>query len=107
MDNNELKIKSTDVSRRIELGRQKGEDVSALLKEKMELLQIGYKKLSEQLTDDKYEKNPRKYSTLLAFQNNIKNIQEELNIPTNETNQEINNIHQMMEKVGLAWLLQK
>ena len=107
MDNNELKIKSTEVSRRIELGRQKGEDVSPLLKEKMELLKIGYKKLSEQLTDDKYEKNPRKYSTLLAYQNNIKNIQEELKISTDKTNQEISNIHQMMEKAGLAWLLQK
>ncbi len=107
MDNNELKIKSTEVSRRIELGRQKGEDISPLLREKIELLKIGYEKLSNELMDDKYEKNPRKYSTLLAFQNNIKNIQEELNIPTNETNQEINNIHQMMEKAGLAWLLQK
>ena len=106
MDNNQLKIKSTDVSRRIELGRQKGEDVSPLLREKMELLKIGYEKLSNELQDDKYEKNPRKYSTLLAYQNNIKNIQEELNIPTNETNQEINNINQMMEKAGLAWLLQ-
>ena len=107
MDNNELKIKSTEVSRRIELGRQKGEDVSPLLREKMELLQIGYKKLAEQLQDDKYEKNPRKYSTLLAFQNNIKNIQQELNISTDETNKEISNIHQMMGKAGLAWLLQR
>ncbi len=107
MDNNELKIKSTEVSRRIVLGRQKGEDVSPLLREKMELLKIGYEKLSNQLQDDKFEKNPRKYSTLLAYQNNIKNIQEELNISTDETNKEINNIHQMMEKAGLAWLLQK
>ncbi len=107
MDNNELKIKSTEVSRRIELGRQKGEDVSDLLREKMELLKIGYKKLSDALQDDKFEKNPRKYSTLLAYQNNIKNIQEELNISTEETNKEISNIHQMMKKVELAWLLQK
>ena len=107
MDNNELKIKSTDVSRRIELVRQKGEDVSPLLREKMELLKIGYEKLSNQLLDDKYEKNPRKYSTLLAYQNNIKKIEKELNMPTDETDKEINNIHQMMEKVGLTWLLQK
>ena len=107
MDNNELKIKSTEVSRKIELGRQNGEDVSSLLKEKIELLKIGYQKLSEELKDEKYEKNPRKYSTLLAFQNNIKNIQEELNISTDETNKEISNIHKMMEEAGLAWLLQK
>jgi hypothetical protein len=106
MDNNELKIRSTDVSRRIELGRQKGEDVSPLLREKIELLKIGYEKLSNQLRDDQFEKNPKKYSTLLAFQNNIKKIQEELNVPTSETDKEINNIHKMMEKAGLAWLLQ-
>ncbi len=107
MDNNELKVRSTDVSRRIELGRQKGEDVSPLLKEKRELLKIGYEKLSNQLMDNKYEKNPKKYSTLLAYQNNIKNIEEELNLPTDETNKEISNIHQMMKNAGLAWLLQK
>lgn len=107
MDNKELKIKSTDVAVRIEQARKKGEDVTPLLREKMELLQIGYKKLSESLKEDKFEKNPKKYSTLLSYLNNIKKIQQEINLPQDETDKEISNIHAEMNRVGLGWLLGK
>ena len=107
MDNNELKVKFDNVQKRIVACKSKGEDVAPLMKEKMELLQIGYKKLSEQLTEDKFEKNPKKYSTLLQYLNNIKVIQAELNIPQNETDSEIQKIHNQMDKAGLGWLLKK
>ena len=107
MDNNELKIRSTDVTIRINEARKKGEDVTPLLREKMELLQIGYKKLSEALKEDKFEKNPKKYSTLLSYLKNIKDIQQEINLPQDETDKEISNIHAEMDKAGLGWLLGK
>ena len=107
MDNKELKIKSTDVAVRIEQARKNGEDVTPLLREKMELLQIGYKKLSESLKEDKFESNPKKYSTLLSYLNNIKKIQQEINLPQDETDKEISSIHAQMDKIGLGWLIKK
>ena len=107
MDNKELKIKSTDVAVRIKEARKNGEDVTPLLREKMELLQIGYKKLFESLKEDKFERNPKKYSTLLSYLNNIKDIQKEINLPQDETDREISNIHAQMDRVGLGWLLGK
>ena len=107
MDNNELKIRFDNVQKQIDAGKAKGENVEPLLNEKMELLQIGYKKLSEQLQEDKFEKNPKKYSTLLSYLNNIKSIQTELNKPTTETDREISKVEELMKKAGLGWLLQK
>ena len=86
MDNNELKVKSIAVQQKIDNGRAKGENVEPYLKEKMELLQIGYKKLSEQLQDDKFEKNPKKYSTLLSYINTMRNIADEINLPKDNIN---------------------
>ena len=105
MDNNELKIKFANLSGKIDIAKSQGEDTTPLLKEKIELLQIGYKKLQEALKEDRYEKNPKKYSTLLSYLNNIKAIQNEINIPTSETDKEILNIYSQMEKAGLGWLL--
>ena len=105
MDNNELKIKSIEVQQKIDKCRTNGENPAPYLKEKIELLEIGYKKLSEQLQDDKFEKNPKKYSTLLSYQNNIKNLQQELQLPTQNTDNEIAKIEAQMQKAGLGWLL--
>ena len=78
MDNNELKIKFSEVTKQIDEAKARGEVPSQLLREKMELLQIGYKKLSESLQEDKFERNPKKYSTLLSYLNNIKEVQKEI-----------------------------
>ena len=107
MDNNELKIKFSEITKQIDVAKAKGEDSSQLLREKMELLQIGYQKLSDSLKEDKYERNPRKYSTLLSYLNSIKEVQKEINVPQDETDREISNIHQEMDKAGLSWLLTK
>ena len=107
MDNNELKVKFSEVTKQIDVAKAKGEVPSQLLREKMELLQIGYKKLSESLTEDKYEKNPKKYSTLLSYLNSIKEVQKEINVSQEETDREISKIHQEMDNAGLGWLLKK
>ena len=107
MDNKELKIKFSEVTKQINEAKAKGEVPSQLLREKMELLQIGYKKLSESLQEDKFERNPRKYSTLLSYLNNIKEVQKEISLPCDETDREISKIHQEMDKAGLGWLLSK
>ncbi len=107
MDNNELKIKFDTIQKQIDTKRANGENVDTLLAEKIELLQIGYKKLFEQLQEEKFEKNPKKYSTLLSYLNSIKSIQEELKKSTEETDSEINKIEELMKKAGLGWLLQK
>ena len=107
MDNNELKIKSLNLNSQIDKARANGENITPLLKEKIELLKIGYQKLSENLKEDKYDKNPKKYSTLLSYLNNIKKIQGEIGIAQTETDQEISKIHSQMDKAGLGWLLKK
>ena len=107
MDNNELKIKSIAVQQKIDAGRAKGENVEPYLKEKMELLKIGYEKLSEQLKDEKYEKNPRKYSTLLSYVNTMKNIADEIKLPKDEINAMEEDVKAQMAKNNLAWLLNK
>ena len=107
MDNNELKVKSIAVQQKIDNGRAKGENVEPYLKEKMELLQIGYKKLSEQLQDDKFEKNPKKYSTLLSYINTMRNIADEINLPKDNINAMEEDVKAEMKKNNLDWLLQK
>ena len=45
------------------------------------------------------------YAKELAFLNNIKNLQEEINETTEETDKEIAKVHQDMRENNLGWIL--
>ena len=65
----------------------------------------GYQNLNEDIDRSKVKQVARMYAELLAFQNNIKNIQIQLNDDTTDTDTEIAKIHEDMRKDGLGWLI--
>ena len=62
MNNQELKIKFEENKQKLEAARANGQDVKALLKEKYELLKIGFARIKRETVEEKFDKNPKKYS---------------------------------------------
>ena len=104
-DKDELTIRYKELQKQIQEQQQNGEDITVLLREKIDLLTQYYHRLSDALQDKKYEKNPRKYSTLVSYLNTIKKIQIELNESTQETEKEILSVETEMRNAGLGWIL--
>lgn len=107
MDNQELKIKFEENKNEIEKAKSLNQDISQLLKTKYDLLKIGFEKIQEGTSGEEFNKNPKKYSTLLSYVNSMKKIVEEINIPDNEVILLENEIKEEMKKNQLDWLLHK
>ena len=101
------KIIIINIQKQITEKRANDEDVSFLLKKKIELLSVAYEKFFEKSNNKKVIKNPKFYALSLSYLNNIKDIQTELKESTAETDKEIEKIYSMMKKDGLGWLLEK
>lgn len=107
MDNQQLKEKFEDVQKRIENAKQCGNDVKTLLREKYELLKIGFAKIKRETMDEKFDKNPKKYSTLLSYVKTMKETANEAGMPLIEVLAIEKNIEDEMKKNNLDWLLNK
>ena len=105
MDNQELKLKFEEVKNQIEKFKQEGKDTAELLKVKYDLLKVGFERIKERTSDESFDKNPKKYSTLLSYLNSMKEIAQEINLPLNEINTFKSNIVEEMKKNNLDWLL--
>ena len=105
MDNQELKLKFEEVKSKIEQGRKENKDVSELLKMQYELLKIGFARIKRDTTDAQFDKNPKKYATLLSYLNTMKDIAKEIPIPQMEINALENDVKAEMKKNNIDWLL--
>ena len=103
MENIEKNFKK--VERQIQIGQKNGYSVKGLLKEKVRLLKLGYQKLSDAMQDGSLRPIAPVFAREFAFLNNIKNIEEELNINTEDTENEIQKIKTQMREHGFGWLL--
>lgn len=105
MDNKELKIKYDEVLKKIDSYKKENKDISDLLKIKYELLKIGYARIRRDTMDSNFDKNPKKYSTLLSYLNTMKEVSKEINMSQNEVQALENEVKNEMKKNGLGWLL--
>lgn len=104
MENEELKLAYEKVMKDLKEAEINGQDTTEILKSQINLLKAGYKKLSELTEDEKFDTNPKKYSSLLAYLNNIEKVLIKLNEPTDEIIAERQKIEDKMQDVGLGWL---
>ena len=100
-----IQEKFKKLERQIEISKKNGCSVKSLLKEKVRLLKLSYGKLSDALQQGIMKPIAPIFAKELAFLNNIKNIQTELNIPTDDTEREIENIYNQMRENGFGWVL--
>ena len=105
MDNQQLKEKFEENKTRIEAAKQEGQDLTSLLKEKYELLKIGFARIKRETIDEKFDKNPKKYSTLLSYLNTMKETANEACMPLIEILALEKDVKDEMKKNGLDWLL--
>ena len=105
MVKDELATQFDELQKKIKEKQQKGDDVTELLYKKIELLSQAYDRLYLVLQDEKYNRNPRKYSTLVSYLNTIKGVQLELGLSTDETEVKIHSVENQMRKSGLGWIL--
>ncbi len=105
MDNFELRKEFDKVERLIAINTERGADIKRLLKEKARLLKISYGKLSDSVQSGNLKKVAPIFAKELAYLNNIKKIETDLNESTEETDKEIEKIHESMRAEGLGWLL--
>ena len=105
MDNQELKIKFEQVQAQIDETKLKGLDVTQYLKEKYNLLKEAYTKIAKETSSPDFDKNPKKYSTLLSYIKSMKETAKEAGMTTLEVDTFENNIKLEMKKNNLDWLL--
>ena len=106
MDTNKLKAKFEKIEKQIALNNKKGLSTKELLKKKIIILKNCYGQLSDALNKKVLAKSAPNFAKELAFLNNIKEIQTQLNEHTNETDAEIQKIYDMMKDNGFSWLLE-
>jgi len=99
--NKEFKKLEIEISKRISENR----DTTDLLKEKIKLLTIGYKNFSKKIIEQNIKMDIPLYAQKIAFLNNIKEIQKQINLNTSNTEAEIQKIHTTMRENGLGWIL--
>ena len=105
MDNQQLKERFEQINANIEAIKQTGQDVKPLLKEKYELLKIGFARIKRETLDEKFDKNPKKYSTLLSYLNTMKETANEAGMPLIEVLALEKDVHDEMKKNDLDLLL--
>ena len=106
MDNQELKLKFDEIQKNIEKAKLNNQDLKELLKEKYNLLKIGFERIKKEASLPEFDKNPEKYSTLLSYVNTMKQTAKECGLSLSETEALEISIKEEMKKNNLDWLLQ-
>ena len=106
MDNKELKVKFDDVQSKIETAKNNNQDIKPLLNEKYELLKIAFARIKRETSSEEFDKNPKKYSTLLSYVNTMKETAKEADISLSEAEALEKDVVEEMKKNNLDWLLQ-
>ena len=107
MENIELKNRYAVLTEQIAEKKKRKEDVTPLLREQVACLKEGYDKIKLSTSDEKYDKNPKKYSTLLSYIRTMRKILNELNAPTINVDKMEKEVKDEMKKNDLGWLLQE
>lgn len=105
MDNQELKIKFEEIDAQIADAKAKNFDAKDLLKMKYNLLKVGYARIRREVSTPQFDKNPKKYSTLLSYLKTMRETAQEAGIPCGEVDILEEGVKEEMTKNNLAWLL--
>ena len=106
MGNIDLQKEFEKIEQRIAEDAAKNRDITGLLRAKVRLLKVAYSQLSEAVDKDKPANIAPLFARELAFLNNIKDIQNDINEDISETNAEIEKVHAKMYENGLGWILE-
>ena len=106
-NNQELKIKFEENKVAIEKAKNLNQDTTALLKTKYDLLKLGYLAIKNKTQGSEFDKNPKKYSTLLSYLNTMKETANEAGMPLIEVLALEKDVEDEMKKNNLDWLLNK
>lgn len=93
------------IEKRIASNIENGRDVKNLLRTKARLLFVCYHKIVESIEKGELKPIAPNFAKELAFLNNIKQIQIDIDDDTNEVDKEIEKVHSLMEKNGFSWLI--
>ena len=105
MTNYEWQKEFDKIERLIAINTEKGLDTKNLLRQKISLLKVNYNKLADAIKNNDFPNIVPIFAKELAFLNNIKDIQTQINDNTEETEQEIAKIHSQMREKGFGWIL--
>ena len=99
--NKEFKKLEIEISKRTSENR----DTTDLLKEKIKLLILAYKKFSQKIIEQNIRMDVPLYAQKIAILNNIKEIQKQIKTSTSATEAEILKVQTTMRENGLGWIL--
>lgn len=105
MDNQELKLKFDEIQAKITDAKSKNIDATQYLKEKYNLLKLGYARILRETSAPDFDKNPKKYSTLLSYVNTMKATAKEAGMDLSEAEALETEIKTQMKNNNLDWLL--
>ena len=107
INNQELKIKFEENKVAIEKAKSLNQDTTALLKTKYDLLKLGFLAIKNKTQGEEFDKNPKKYSTLMSYINNMKQVAKEAKMPLDDVETLENDVKSEMKKNNLDWLIAK
>lgn len=105
MNNQELKTRFEENKKATENARRLNQDVTPFLKTKYDLLKLSFLSIKDKTSANEFDKNPKKYSTLLAYINNMKKTATEAKMPLDDVLELEKQVKEEMEKNNLGWLL--
>lgn len=102
---NNISKKFEKIEKQIAIGKERGLSVKSLLREKISLLKLSYDELSKTIEEGNFQAIVPIYAKELAFLNSIKSLENELNISTQNTEEEIARVQSEMRQNGFGWIL--
>ena len=94
-----------EIEDRINADSAQNKDITGLLRKKIKLLRICYNQISDAMDSGVFDEVAPNYAKAIAFLNNIKELQTQINEDPSETDTEIKKMHKRMRDNGLGWLL--
>lgn len=106
MANIDIEKEFKEIEERIKEDSALNKDITMHLRKKARLLRICYTQISDAIRLGVYPKEAPVFAKELAFLNNIKNIQTQINEDVSDTDAEIAKVHKQMYDNGFGWILE-
>ncbi|MCR4881565.1 MAG: hypothetical protein K6A44_06415 [bacterium] len=106
MANIDIEKEFKEIEERIAQDSAMNKDITAHLRKKARLLRICYAQMSDAMRLGVLKKEAPIFAKELAFLNNIKKIQTQINEDVSDTDEEIAKVHKQMYDNGFGWILE-
>ena len=106
MANIDVEKELKEIEERIKEDSAQNKDITGHLRKKARLLRICYSQLSDAVRLGVLRKEAPIFAKELAFLNNIKKIQTQINEDFSDTDEEIARVHKQMYDNGFGWILE-